>query len=120
MAIPCQGFTFTWGGASLSEVQALEVNLERGLPLGRVTTWTPNQGELRLIGFSISNLSASEYGLRKRLVIQCPPSTAGGTLTLFDSDCIYQDLYITANANEAVRFAYVFRVMDSVGAPSHP
>lgn len=120
MAIPCQGFTFTWGGQTLDEVQELEIDLQRGLPLGRVTTWTPTLGEVRLIGFSIANLPTSEYGRRKRLVIACPPSTAGGSITLFDSDAIYQDANIRANANDSVRFAYVFRVMDTVGAPTNP
>ena len=120
MAIPCQGFTFTWGGQTLSEVQELEIDLQRGLPLGRTTTWTPTLGEVRLLGFSITNLPTSEYGRRKRLVIQCPPTAAGGTLVLFDADAIYQDANIRANANDAVRFAHVFRVMDTVDAPTNP
>lgn len=121
MAIPCQGFTFTWGGQTLSEVQELEIDLQRGLPLGRTTTWTPTLGEVRLLGFSITNLPTSEYGRRKRLTIQCPASTAGGgAVTLFDSDCIYQDTNTRANANDAVRFAHTFRVMDTVGAPTNP
>ena len=120
MAIPCQGFTFTWGGQTLSEVQELEIDLQRGLPLGRTTTWTPTLGEVRLLGFSITNLPTSEYGRRKRLIIQCPPSTAGGSLTLCDVDCIYQDANIRANTNDAVRFAHVFRVMDTVDAPTNP
>lgn len=119
MAIPCQGFTFTWGGQTLFEVQELEVDLQRGLPLGRTTTWTPNLGEVRLLGFSITNLPTSEYGRRKRLVIQCP-NPAGGSITLCDVDCIYQDTNIRANANDAVRFAHVFRVMDTTGAPTTP
>lgn len=120
MAIPCQGFTFTWGGATLSEVQELEIDLQRGLPLGRTTTWVPTLGEVRLVSLSIANLPTSEYGRRRRLVIQCPPSTAGGTLTLCSVDCIYQDANIRAAANDAVRFVHVFRVMDTDGAPTNP
>ena len=119
MAIPCQGFTFTWGGSSLSEVRELEVDLLRGLPQGRTVAWTPTAGEVRLIGFSIANLPTSEYGRRKRLTITAP--TGGtSTLTVFDADCVYQDVNIRATANDAVRFAYVFRVQDTVGAPSNP
>ena len=98
----------------------MEIDLQRGLPLGRTTTWTPNLGEVRLLGFSITNLPTSEYGRRKQLVIKCPPTTAGGELTLCDVDCIYQDTNIRANANDAVRFAHVFRIMDTVGAPTNP
>lgn len=120
MAIPCQGFTFTWGGATLSEVQELEIDLQRGLPLGRTTAWTPSLGEVRLLGFSITNLPTSEYGRRKRLIIQCPPGTSGGSLTLCDADAIYQDANTSAAANGAVTFAHVFRVQDTVGAPTNP
>jgi len=121
MAIPCQGFTFTWGGQTLSEVQALEADIYGGeLPLGRTTTWTPNLGEVRLLGFSIANLATADYGKRKRLTITCPPNTAGGSLTLFDSDCIYSGYRVDSQANDAVRFAFTFRVMDTLGAPSNP
>lgn len=120
MAIPCQGFTFTWGGQTLSEVSGLEIAQPRGLPLGRTTTWTPNLGEVRLLGFSPTNLPSTEYGKRKRLTIEVPPTTAGGSVTVLDSDAIYQDLNVTASPNDAVRFAYVFRLMDTLGAPSNP
>lgn len=119
MAIPCQGFTFTWAGNTLGEVQELEVALDRGLPLGRTTNWTPNLGEVRLITFSPTNIGSADYGRRRRLIIQCP-TTTGGTLTMFDSDCIYQDTNIVASANDAVRFAHILRVMDTVGAPTNP
>ena len=118
MAIPCQGFTFTWGGSALLQVRELEVDLARGLPTGRTTNWTPNFGEIRLSGFSPSGLPTSEYGRRKRLTIIAPSGT--GTITVFDSDCIYQDQNIQAAANDAMRFAYVFRVMDTVDAPTNP
>jgi hypothetical protein len=121
MAIPCQGFTFTWGGQTLSEVQALEADIYGGeLPQGRTTTWTPNLGEVRLLGFSLTNLSTADYGTRKRLTVICPPTTAGGSLTLFDSDCIYSGYRVDSQANDAVRFAFTFRVMDTLGAPSNP
>jgi hypothetical protein len=121
MAIPCQGFTFTWGGQTLSEVQALEADIYGGeLPQGRTTTWTPNLGEVRLIGFSATSLSTADYGTRKRLTVICPPTTAGGSLTLFDSDCIYSGYRVDSQANDAVRFAFTFRVQDTVGAPTNP
>lgn len=121
MAIPCQGFTFTWGGQTLSEVQSVEIDLYGGeLPQGRVTTWTPNEGDIRISGFSVANLSVSEYGRRKRLTIISPASTAGGSLTLFDRDCIYSGFQVQSTVNDAVRFAITFRVMDTLGAPSNP
>lgn len=120
MAIPAQGFTFTWGTTPILEVQELEVDLQRGLPLGRTTTFTPTLGEVRLLGFSFSGLPTSEYGRRKQLTIRCPPSTAGGSITICDVDCIYQDANYAAVANGAVRFVHVFKIMDTVGAPTNP
>lgn len=120
MAIPCQGFTFTWGGQTLSEVQALEADIYGGeLPQGRTATWTPNLGEVRLIGFSGTNLPASEYGRRKRLTIVAPLQPSG-SVTLFDADCIYSGYRVDSQANDAVRFAFTFRVQDTVGAPTAP
>jgi hypothetical protein len=120
MAIPCQGFTITWGGQSLQEVQAFDLDAARGLPLGRITTWTPSLGTLRLAGFSTAHLPVSEYGRRKRLTFSGRTATGVTVVTFFDSDCIYEDARIEAVANEVVRLAFTFRVMDTVGAPTNP
>lgn len=125
MAIPCQGFTFTWDSLPLLQVAELEIAMQRGLPVARTVIWTPNIGEVRLIGFSPLNLSLDEYGKRKRLTIVAPVpvsqwSLYGQTMTLLDSDCIYQDVTSNAASNDAIRFAYTFKVMDTVGAPSYP
>jgi len=120
MAIPCQGFTFTWGGQTLSEVQALEADIYGGeLPQGRTVAWTPNLGVVRLLTFSATSLPTSEYGRRKRLTITAP-TPGGGSITLLDSDCIYAGYRVDSQANDAVRFAFTFRVMDTVGAPTAP
>jgi hypothetical protein len=119
MAIPCQGFTFTWGGQTLQEVQTLEADVFRGeLPQGRTVAWTPNLGEVRLNCFSLANLATSDYGRRKQLTIIAPSS--GGPVTLFNSDCIYSGYRVESTANDAVRFVITFRVQDTVGAPTNP
>lgn len=123
MAIPVQGCTLTWGGQTLSEVQAVEADIYGGeLPRGRTTTWTPNLGTVRLLGFKATNLATSDYGKRKRLTILCPASTAANAqpVTLFDSDCIYSGYRVDSQANNVVRFAFTFTVQDTVGAPSNP
>jgi len=120
MAIPCQGFTITWGGQSLQEVQSLELDAQRGLPLGRVTTWTPSLGTLRIALFSTAHLPESEYGRRKQLKLEGRTATSGPAVTFFDRDCIYEDQRIEATANNVLRFAVTFRVMDTVGAPTNP
>lgn len=123
MATPCQGFTFTWGGATLSKVSAFEADTFRSLPIGRTTAWTPDLGEVRVLTFAPTNLPTSDYGRRRRLTIQCPSSTvptAAVTLTLFDRDCIYRGYRVDAQSNDAVRFAYTFTVQDTVDAPTNP
>jgi hypothetical protein len=121
MPIPCQGFTLTWGGQTLQEVQSLEIDLfQAELPQGRTVIWTPNIGDVRLLGFSAANLSTAEYGKRKTLKIDSPAGTAGGSLTLLEVDCIYSGYRVDSLVNEAVRFAYTFRVQDTLGAPSIP
>jgi hypothetical protein len=120
MAIPCQGFTITWGGQPLQEVQSLELDAQRGLPLGRTVTWTPNLGTLRIAAFADDHLPDSEYGRRKRLKFQGRTASAGTLVTFFDRDCIYEDTRIEAITNEVVRFAFTFRVQDTVDAPTNP
>lgn len=122
MAIPAQGMTFTWGGAVLAEVQEVTLNQERGLPLQRDGTWTLNLGTVRIVGFSTANLAESEYGRRKQLVITCPSSTATAAtpVTLFSRDCVLMDRVVSLRVNDAIRFDHVFRIMDTVGAPTNP
>ena len=122
MAIPCQGFTITWGGQTLQEVQSFELDAQRGLPLGRVTTWTPSLGTLRIAAFATAHLPESEYGRRNRLTFtgRTSVSVTAPAVTFFDRDCIYEDARIEATANDAVRFAFTFRVQDTVGAPTNP
>ena len=120
MAIPCQGFTVSWGGAALQEVQTLEANRDRGLPVGRNVTWTPNFGTIEIAAFSTANLPESEYGQRKRLKFEGRTASAGAVVTWFDRDCIYENARIQAVANDVVRFAFTFRVQDTVGAQTNP
>ena len=121
MAIPCQGFTFTWGGQTLFEVQEMEIAAQSELPLGRTSIWTQAPGEVRLVGFSSTNLPYSDYGKRKVLQILAPrPGAPGQSLTLLNQDCIMRDYGVRATANDAVRFAVTFMVMDTTGAPSNP
>jgi hypothetical protein len=120
MAIQAQGMTFTWGTATLQEVQALELDLTRGLPVGRTTTWTPSLGTIRLQSFNRLGLPVSEYGRRKTFTILGRANTSSPAETIFQSDCIFEDARVEAVANDVLRFAFTFRVQDTVGAPTNP
>lgn len=119
MAIPIQGCTVTWGTATLTEVRAVEIDLQRGPPQGRTVPWTLNLGQVRVQTFGVVAVPDSEYGKRKRLVVKCPSGTAT-PLTLHDSDCIYQDRGTQLEPNGVLTLALSFRVMDTVDAPSNP
>lgn len=120
MAIPCQGFTVSWGGLALEEVQTLDINRDRGLPIGRTVTWTPNFGTIEIAGFSTANLPESEYGRRKKLVFEGRTATSGTVVKWLERDCIFENARIQAIANDAVRFAFTFRIQDTVDAPTNP
>jgi hypothetical protein len=120
VAIPAQGFTITWGGAALQEVAEISIDQERGLPLQRNGTWTLNLGTVRVSGYSTANLAESEYGRRKTLVFQGRTAATGSVVNWFNRDCVLQDRRISARANDVVRFDHVFRIMDTVGAPTNP
>ena len=119
MAIPCQGFTVSWGGVPLQEVQTLEINRERGLPIGRVYTWTPSWGTVEIAGFSTANLPESEYGRRKTLTFEGRTASTGSVVKWLERDCIFENARIQATANDVVRFAFTFRIQDTVGAPTN-
>lgn len=114
-AIPCQGFTFTWGTATLQNVQQLEVNYTRGMPTARTTQWSKTPGSVNLIGFSAIGLPNSDYGTSRQLVIECPENTSGAVLTLLNRDCVYTDMTVRAIANDVVQFAYTFMLKDTQG-----
>lgn len=115
MAIPAQGFTFTWGDTALQEVQTLEFDLAaaaaqqqgRGFGNRRI------QGTVRLASTSPAVLDSSQYLRSRTLTIVAP--TPSGAVTVFSGSCQYDGVSVRASANEAVRFAYQFTLRSTVG-----
>ena len=126
MAIVLQGCTAQWGTATLTEVRQVEMDLQRGPPVGRQIVWTLELGQVRISTFAHTALPAvltnAEYGKRRVLKIEVPQTTAAGSpkITLVNQDAIYQDVVVQAEANDVIRLAHVFRLMDTVNAPSNP
>jgi hypothetical protein len=119
MAIPAQGVTVFWGSRPLSEVSEIEVEQPRGAGVSRDGTWTLNLGTVRVAAFSTTNIPETDYSKRRRLIVYCPLSVGSARrVTLFDSDCLYVDRTVTLATNDAVRFDFTFKVMDSKAAPS--
>lgn len=126
MAIVLQGCTAQWGTAILSLVRQVEMDLQRGPPVGRDIVWTLELGQVRISTFAHTALEAvltnAEYGKRRVLKIEVPQTTAANSpkITLVNQDAIYQDVVVQADTNDVVRLAHVFRLMDTVNAPSFP
>lgn len=119
MAIPAQAMTFFWGSRRLAEVAEFEVDQPRGAGVSRDGTWTLNLGTVRIAGFSTVNIPETDYSKRKRLIIRCPTYVGSPrTVDLFDADCLYVDRTVGAVVNDAVRFDFTFKVMDSKAYPS--
>jgi hypothetical protein len=119
MAIPAQGVTVFWGTQPLSEVSEIEVDQPRGAGVSRDGTWTLNLGTVRVAAFSTVNIPETDYSKRKRLLVYCPTSVGSSRrVTLFDSDCLYVDRTVNLTTNDAVRFDFTFRVVDTKSAPS--
>ena len=126
MAIVLQNAVAQWGGATIDLVRQVEMDLQRGPPVGRDIVWTLDQGQVRISTFAHTAfapvLKSSEYGKRKVLNITVPQTTAPGSppITLLNQDAIYQDVVVQAEANDVLRLAHVFRLMDTVNAGSVP
>jgi hypothetical protein len=122
VAIVLQGCTAQWGTATLTEVRQVEMDLQRGLPVGRQIPWTLDLGQVRVTMFGVGALTDAEYGKRRVLRIQVPSTTTPGSapITLVNQDAIYTDVVVTADTNDVVRLAHVFRLMDTFNAPSTP
>jgi len=121
MAHPAQGMTFLWGGQPLSEVSEFNVDQARGAGESRDGTWTLNLGTVRIAAFSTANVPETDYSKRRRLIIRMPATTTPGssrTITFFDSDCLYVDRTVNAVVNDAVRFDFTFRILDSRAQPA--
>jgi hypothetical protein len=107
MAIPAQGFTLTFNSVPLAEVREFEIDNERGQPLQRFGTWTLERGTVRVAAFSSAAVPENLYSLRKTLTI-----TAPGAGQIFSEPCVYESRQIRAEANDAIRFDFTFKIID--------
>jgi hypothetical protein len=126
VAIVLQNVVARWGGENIDLVRQVEMDLQRGPPVGRQIVWTLELGQVRISTFAHTALApvlkSAEYGKRKILEIKVPQTTSPGAtlITLLNQDAIYQDVVVQAEANDVLRLAHVFRLMDTVGAGSVP
>jgi hypothetical protein len=112
MAIPAQGLVFTWGEATLQEVQSLEVTagLRERDSAGRGSgPRTYRGGEITLVGLSTAGLPPSDMIRYRVLTISVPVGTAQSQI-LWKGYAQYIGCNIRAAVNGAVSFAFQFRL----------
>jgi hypothetical protein len=99
------GVSVTWGGVAFTEVQGLPVVYGGGSPKGRSTEWTDELGTIVISCLGTANVSKSEYGLRKQLVI------SGGGLSLTEQ-AVYEGFSATPDLNGVTRYTVTLRLLD--------
>lgn len=113
MAIAAQGLTFTWGDATLQEIQTLEItseaaDLQRGNARSGVYFYGPRSiGQLTLTGFSMSGLPQTQLRDRKIMTVTVKKS-ATEMLTLYTGFARYQGCRVRSAVNGVVLFDFVF------------
>jgi hypothetical protein len=117
MAIPAQGLTFTWGSATLHEVQELDISQAlqtaaqptvNRFAAGRAVSLLT--GEITLTGLSMSGLKPSNIGRARTLLITVPVS-ATQQLVLWHGIARYAGQVVRAGVNGAVQLAHRFTLL---------
>lgn len=110
MATYSTGISASWGGTPFVEVYEL------GLPLygsvrkdrsssGSSTGWTDEVGDISVTAFGAANMSSSEYGKRKQLVV----SGGGVSLTIH---AVCTGVSATPELNGVTRYTFTAKLLD--------
>ena len=105
MATYSEGISVTWGGVAFSEVTDLQVAYGGGSPKGRSSAWTDDVGTVSVSCLGSANVSTSNYGDRKQLVV----SGGGVSLTQW---ALYEQVTAQPELNGVTRFAVTFKLLD--------
>lgn len=105
MATYSTGITATWGGVAFQEVTDLAWTYGSE-PRGRSVVWTDDVGTVSIACLGVANLSTSEYGLRKQVVL----SGGGQSLT---SWAIWESLSVTPELNGVTRYTVTLKLLDN-------
>lgn len=119
MAIAAQGLTFTWGNATLQEIQTLEIESE-ATELQAVSTRNGvyrvgprSRGLLTLTGFSMTGLPQSQLRERNILTVTVKKSPTE-LLTLYAGIARYQTCRIRSTTNGVVVFDFGFTLFGAL------
>jgi len=100
------GISVTWGGVAFAEVVNVSPQYGGGMPRGRSVVWTDDAGSLTVDCLGSTNVSTSEYGLRKQIVI------TGGGMSL-TSYAVYTGFTMVPQLNGVTRYVVTFQLLDN-------
>lgn len=106
MATYSTGITATWGGVAFSEITDLTWSYGGGPPKGRSVIWTDEVGSVSITTLGSPNMTTSEYGLRKQLVL----GGGGQTLSVY---AVFEGLTVTPELNGVTKFTATFKILDA-------
>jgi hypothetical protein len=89
-----------------TEVVGLDWTYGGGAPKGRNVEWTDEAGTVSIASLGTANISISEYGLRKQLVI----SGGGQSLTNY---AVWESLSVANEVNGVTRFTVTLKLLDN-------
>ena len=105
MATYSTGISVTWGGVAFTEVVGVVPSYAGGPSKGRSVVWTDEAGTCSVECLGSTNVSTSEYGLRKQLVV----SGGGVNLTTY---AVYEGFVMTPEVNGVTRYTVSFKLLD--------
>ena len=106
MASFSTGVAVTWGGVPFTEVVGLDWTYGGGAPKGRNVEWTDDAGSVSIAALGTANVSISEYGRRKELVI----SGGGQSLTNY---AVWESLSVSNEVNGVTRYIVTLKLLDN-------
>ena len=115
MATYSTGVTVSWGGTPFTEVTDLQWTYGGGMPKGRGAgdfRWTDEAGSLSVTCLGVSNVSTTEWGLRRQLSIT-QLSSNGGTSTHLTSYAVCESVNVAYEVNGVTRYTVTFKLLDN-------
>lgn len=110
MAVYSTGISATWGSVSFQEVYELGLPLYGSVRKDRssssaTTGWSDEVGEVSISAYGTSNMSSTEYGKRKQLVV-----SGGGVSLTFNAVCTA--VSGTPELNGVTRYTFTAKLLD--------
>jgi hypothetical protein len=110
MATVSTGITASWGGTEFVEIYELGLPLFGGVRKDRSSSpdsqgWTDEVGDVSVSTYGTANMTTSEYGKRKQLVV-----SGGGVFLTLNAVCTA--VSATPELNGVTRYTFTAKLLD--------